>query len=111
MKSRFSVAVLLTAFMALGVFSACKKSEAPAATAPAPEVKTYSSTGVVQGFQSDGKVVVLKHEKIEGLMEGMTMGFELKDPALAKGIQKGDKVSFSLEVSADNMLLSAIKKQ
>src|SRR5262245_35259748 len=108
MKSKFSLAILLAAFTALGLFSACKKAEAPA-TAPAAEMKTYSGTGVVQGFQAEGKVVILKHEKIEGLMEAMTMGFELKDPASAKGLQKGDKVSFSLEVAADNMLLSAIK--
>jgi Cu/Ag efflux protein CusF len=103
---RIALALALSLPLA-GVLASCKKTAAPAAA----EVKTYSSTGVIEGFQSEGKVVILRHQKIEGFMEAMTMGFELKDPALAKGLKKGDKVAFSLEVNDTGALVSVLTKQ
>jgi Cu/Ag efflux protein CusF len=102
--------IVLAAALALplaGLVVGCKKP----APAPAAEVKTYSSIGVIEGFQSEGKVIILKHQKIEGFMDAMTMGFELKDAALGKGFNKGDKVAFSLEVNENGPLVSALKKQ
>lgn len=87
---------------------ACKPAP-PAAAVPA--VRTFEVKGEIQGFQSDNKVIILKHEAIPTLMEGMTMGFELKDPAIAKGYAKGDKVVFTLAVSVDSYLITALKKQ
>jgi Cu/Ag efflux protein CusF len=97
--------VTLGLIASLGLFTACKKA------APAAEAKTYSSTGMVVGFRSEGKVVILKHQKIEGYMEAMTMGFELRDPALGKGLKKGDKVAFSLEENAGGVLVTVLTKQ
>jgi Cu/Ag efflux protein CusF len=91
----FSLAVL-----ALGVFaSGCKKAD-----------KVYQGHGQIMDFQADGKVIVLKHDKIEGLMDGMTMGFELKDPEGAKAFKKGDMVNFGLQVSDDNAIVISLAK-
>lgn len=103
--------LLVIPALALGLaFSAtaCKKAEAPAAEAPA--VRNFPITGEVQGFQADGKVILLKHDKIEGLMDAMTMGFELSDPKLGAGLKKGDKVSGNLAHSADSYIIDALKK-
>lgn len=97
--------------ISLIVLPACKPVPKDAPAAQAPEVKSYPITGIVKGFQSENKVVILQHDKIEGLMEAMTMGFELQDPALAKGLKVGDKVSGTLNVSADAYVLSALAKK
>jgi Cu/Ag efflux protein CusF len=72
--------------------------------------KTYQGHGIVRGFQSDGKVVVLEHQAIPGLMEGMTMGFELADPVAAKGFQVGDTVDFNLSVQGDDWTIESMQK-
>lgn len=109
MRRSFLVPALFMA--ALGLTSAACKPAPKAPEAPAPAVKDYPITGVVKGFQSENKVVILQHDKIEGLMEAMTMGFELKDPALAKGLKVGDKIAGTLEVSADAYVLTALTKK
>ena len=98
----------LLALPVLAVFSSCKKAEAPAAATD--ETKTYTGHGEVLGFQADGRVVILKHDRIVGFMEGMTMGFELKDPAWSKALKKGDIVDFVLEVKGYDPLITKITK-
>ncbi|HXC63533.1 MAG TPA: copper-binding protein [bacterium] len=109
--------------LALGLLSllpACSQPQSAAAgpgQAPTPssaeaqaQAKTYQGHGVIRGFQSDGKVVVLEHQAIPGLMEGMTMGFELADPAAARGFKLGDRVDFNLSVQGDNWTIESMKK-
>jgi Cu/Ag efflux protein CusF len=88
--------------------AACKKAEAPAAAAPATQ--DYAVIGVVQGFQAEGKVIILKHQKIEGLMDAMTMGFELADPAKAKDLKPGDNVHATLTKMDQTYKITAISK-
>ena len=77
---------------------------------PDSETHIYTGHGVIQMFQAEGKVVVLKHDAIVGFMEGMTMGFELKDAAMAKGLEKGDIVDFTLQVKGYDPLIIKIAK-
>ena len=105
MKKHLAVAALAL-FVALGA-AACKKKDAPAAEA----AQSYAVVGVVKGFQADGKVIILDHQKIEGLMDAMTMGFELADPALAKGLKAGDKVTATLSKQNELYKLTALSKQ
>jgi Cu/Ag efflux protein CusF len=88
----------------------CKKAEAPVVPTPVSAPKVYQGHGKIMDFQEYGQVIVLKHDKIEGLMEGMTMGFELKDPALAKVFKRGDMVNFDLQVSDDNATVISLTK-
>lgn len=106
---RFFFAVFLALPFAIGL-SSCKKAEAPAVQAPSTETKSYHGHGEVLGFQADGRVILLKHDKIEGFMDAMTMGFELKDPAAAKVFKKGDRVDFELEVANDSPLITKVTK-
>jgi Cu/Ag efflux protein CusF len=94
--------------LALGLgLTACQK---PAPAAATVETKDYSITGFVRGFQADGKVIILEHQKIEGLMDGMTMGFELADPALGKPFKVGDHVTGTLSHGGDLYKITALKK-
>ena len=99
------VALVLAAGLGL---NACKK----APTAPATPVPgaVFHGHGVVQLFQAEGRIVVLKHEKIEGLMDAMTMGFELKDPAQSKSLKVGDTADFTLEMNGEAPWITDIKK-
>lgn len=95
---------------ALAVLPACKPAPQQQ-PAPSAENKDYPGKGVVTAFQAEGKIIVLKHEAIVGLMEGMTMGFELKDPALAKGFKVGDNVDFVLSKRGDDYKITSLKKR
>lgn len=89
--------------------AACKKAE-EAAAVQAPSA-THEVQGVVKAFREEGKIVVLQHENIPNLMEAMTMPFELADARLGKGFKAGDKVTFTLEVSEDTFLVTALKRR
>jgi protein SCO1/2 len=112
---RMDLALAAIALLAALALPACVKDNAAAAgAAPAPAAasagKDYAGHGVIRGFQSDGKVVVLEHQAIPGLMEGMTMGFELKPVTLAQGFKVGDKVDFTLTVAGDDWAVTGLAK-
>jgi Cu/Ag efflux protein CusF len=112
MKSSYAK-VLALALAGLAFVPACSQSKSAPAPAPASDpstAKTYQGRGVIRGFQSEGKVVVLEHQAIPGLMEGMTMGFELADPAGARGFKLGDRVEFNLSVQGDSWTIVSMKK-
>lgn len=105
--------LLPVALAALALLPACRPgpaSASAAASAPA-EAKTYPATGVVEGFQSQGQVIVIKHEAIPGLMDAMTMAYELRGLSLAAGLKAGDKVDFTLSVKDDDYTVTALKKR
>jgi len=100
-----------------GAAAGAPAGSSPTAAAPGqpsaalPGYRDYPAVGVVKGFQSSGKVIILQHQDIAGLMEGMTMGFELKDPALAAGFKAGDAVDFTLSVKDSDYIVTALKKR
>lgn len=47
----------------------------------------------------DGRTVVVRHEKIPGYMEAMTMPFEVREPKELAGVGAGDKVMFRMRVT------------
>ena len=50
-------------------------------SAPPPVLKEYPMRGVVVKLDDKNKTAVIKHERIEGFMEAMSMEFAVKDPA------------------------------
>jgi len=58
-----------------------------------------SATGsgkIIAIIRAKGEVV-LDHERIEGFMEAMTMGYKVSAPGLIQGLKLGDKVSFTID--------------
>ena len=51
-------------------------------------------TGVVRGVDAAAAKITLEHGDIPGVMEAMTMTFEVADPARLEGIEVGREVSF-----------------
>jgi Cu/Ag efflux protein CusF len=80
---------------------------APATQIAAPEM----ADGEVRRIDPAKGTVLLKHGEIKSInMGAMTMGFKLKDPALAAGLKVGDKVKFAVEQKGDELIVTQIQK-
>jgi protein SCO1/2 len=73
---------------------------APEAHAPANR-QVFEVTGVIQELKPQEKTVVIKHEKIPGYMEAMTMPFRIRETNELGGLQPGDPVAFRMIVTPD----------
>ncbi len=57
-----------------------------------------STEGEVRKVDKEAGKVTLKHGEIKNLdMPGMTMVFQVKDPALLEKVKAGDQVSFTVD--------------
>jgi len=72
--------------------------------------QTFSAQGVVQEVESDGQILVIKHDAIPGYMDAMTMPFKLKGPVAGNGLQRGDEISFQLHVTENESWVDHIQK-
>ena len=79
------------------------------------------STATAQGSAVQGEVrkideaagkVTLKHGPIKnlGMDVGMTMTFRVKDPAMLREVQVGDKVEFEAEQAASGYTVTKMQK-
>ena len=85
------MAVILT------ISTSCRqdKSAAPAA----PSAKTYTVRGEVVSLDPKNHTATLRHERIDGWMEAMTMEFPVKDPEQYAKLAVGDRVNATLYVN------------
>jgi protein SCO1/2 len=63
------------------------------------EPRVFSAHGVVTHVAADRRTVTIRHEAISGYMDAMTMPFKVRDPNELQGLQRGDEVSFHLNVT------------
>lgn len=68
--------------------------------------------GEVRKIDEAAGKVTLKHGPIKnlGMDVGMTMTFRVKDPAMLKGMQVGDKVEFEAENGASGYTVTKMQK-
>ena len=88
-----------SAFAQTGISPASDAAESrvPAALETAPAEMT---AGEVRKVDMETKKITLKHGEIKNLdMPGMTMVFQVKDPAMLDKVKAGDKVRFRAEKS------------
>ena len=65
------------------------------------------SEGEIRKVDMDNKKITLKHGEIKNLdMPGMTMVFQVKDPALLEKAKVGDKVRFKAEKSGGALVVT-----
>ncbi len=72
--------------------------------------KTYRGVGVVEAVNADKRSLKINHEKIEGYMDAMTMDFQTRNPALLGELKPGDRIEFTLEDTANIVVITDIKK-
>jgi Cu(I)/Ag(I) efflux system periplasmic protein CusF len=69
------------------------------------------SKGEIRKIDRESKKVTIKHGEIKSLdMPGMTMVFQVKDPAMLDSVKPGDKVKFSAERSGGAIVVTDIKQ-
>ena len=68
--------------------------------------------GEVRKIDEEAGKVTLKHGPIKnlGMDVGMTMTFRVKDPAMLRQVQVGDKVEFEAEQGASGYTVTKIQK-
>jgi Cu(I)/Ag(I) efflux system periplasmic protein CusF len=111
MKFRLALATAalaaVTAVAAPAIAQHKHGAAAPATQSAAPEM----ADGEVRRIDPAKGTVLLKHGEIKSInMGAMTMGFKLKDPALAAGLKVGDKVKFAVEQKGDELIVTQMQK-
>ena len=85
---------------------------AAAMAASLPVLATTSADaadGEIRKIDMDAKKITIKHGEIKSLdMPGMTMVFQVKDPALLDKVKVGDKVKFMAEKSGGAIVVTDI---
>jgi Cu/Ag efflux protein CusF len=79
------------------------------ATRPGPS--SWTVRGIVRSVIPQLGAVFLTHEAMPGLMEAMTMGFEVENPKLLDGLAPGDPVRFTVRKHGERLVMVAIEKQ
>jgi protein SCO1/2 len=92
-------APLLTTVTLLTALSGCARPEESA------EAKRYELRGTVVSFDKNQRQVIVAHEAVPDLMEGMTMPFTLKDESAYDVMQPGAKIQATLAVSGERSWL------
>ncbi len=76
---------------------------------PAPQVKRYALRGEIVSLDPQNKVATVKHEKIEGWMEAMTMDFPVRDDAGWKRLTPGALITATVFVDGMDYHLGEIQ--
>jgi Cu/Ag efflux protein CusF len=78
----------------------------PAAAASAADM----TEGEIRKVDKDAKKLTIKHGEIKNLdMPGMTMVFQVKEPALLDKVKVGDKVKFRAEKAGSGYVVTVIE--
>ncbi|MEW6703642.1 MAG: copper-binding protein [Pseudomonadota bacterium] len=77
----------------------------------AAETAAASMTeGEVRKVDMDNKKITIKHGEIKNLqMPGMTMVFQVKDPAVLEKVKAGDKIRFNAEKANGAIVVTEIQ--
>ena len=74
------------------------------------QVDASMTDGEVRKVDKEAKKITMKHGEIKNLgMPGMTMVFQVKDPALLDKVKSGDKVRFHAESVNGAIVLTQIE--
>ncbi|MBT9504088.1 MAG: copper-binding protein [Burkholderiaceae bacterium] len=94
--------LIATLTMATGLAGTALAQTAPAAKAAtpaaAPATAADMTDGEIKKVDKSTKKITIKHGEIKNLdMPGMTMVFQVKDPAMLDMVKAGDNVKFKVE--------------
>ncbi len=66
---------------------------------PPAAAKRVTGLGKIIAITTSTGELVLDHERLQGFMDAMTMGYKVSAPKLLDGLKPGDRVSFTLDTS------------
>jgi Cu(I)/Ag(I) efflux system periplasmic protein CusF len=98
--------LLLLAAMLVGAASVHAASHAGAPMGMSADM----AEGEIRKVDMENKKITIKHGEIKNLdMPGMTMVFQVKDPALLDKVKAGDKVRFKAEKAGGAIVVTDIQ--
>jgi len=106
------ILLLIVSFYLLAGFSATGLAQEKAAEATLPQIADSAgmTDGEIRKIDRDNNKITIKHGEIKNLdMPGMTMVFQVKDPAFLDKVKKGDKVIFRAEKSGSAFIITKIQ--
>ena len=71
--------------------------------------KRYQIQGEITGLRAEDRVATIRHEKIEGWMEAMTMDFPIPDAAEYAKLKVGAKIRATVNVNDEGYWLNAVQ--
>ncbi len=81
-----------------------------AATVVAQAATAEMVDGEVRKVDTENKKITVKHGEIKNLqMPGMTMVFQVKDPAMLSAVKVGDKIQFAAEKSGGAIVITQMQ--
>ena len=105
--------LIITAIAAGAAQTAMKPGDAPMAMDSKKEMAAPAgdmTEAEVRKVDMDNKKITLKHGEIKNLdMPGMTMVFQVKDPAMLDKVKAGDKVRFKAEKSNGALVVTDLQ--
>jgi Cu/Ag efflux protein CusF len=96
-------AILLACSFAVLLLAGCGGSK------PAAPAKEYHLQGVVVKLDKQVRTATIKHQKIEGWMEAMTMEFPVRDPKQFEKLSVGEAITATVYVAGDDFWIGNIQ--
>ena len=97
MKSAIAIVVLF-------LLASCQRNPPP------QPIKEYQMNGEVVSLDSAGSTVTVKHGKIDGWMEAMTMEYPVKDQRAFAGLRVGEKIQAKIAVQGMNYWIESVSE-
>ena len=109
--------VATTVLIGASAISFAALAQSTPASAPMGEMKMDKpaaaddmTEGEIRKVDKDTKKITIMHGEIKNLdMPGMTMLFQVKDPAMLDMVKAGDKVKFKAEKAATGIVVTEIQ--
>ena len=111
MKITKSFTILMILSLSLWV-SVCSYAQetVPETNIPAVNTAADMTEGEIRKIDKANNKITIKHGEIRNLdMPGMTMVFQVKDPALLDTVKSGDKVKFRVEKAGGALVIIDIQ--
>jgi len=109
----FPKLIFILMSVSLGLWSsidAFSQEKAAETTLQQPGDSEEMTDGVIRKIDRDNKKITIKHGEIKNLdMPGMTMVFQVKDPAVLDTVKTGDKVKFRAEKAGGSFVVTEIQ--
>ena len=74
-------------------------------------MKQYKLHGEIVRLDSQGNLAIIRHQKIEGWMEAMTMTFPVRSPQDFAGLHANDCIDATVFVQGDSFWIGQIAHQ
>ena len=91
-----------TLVFAVALLAGCQRTPAP------KPVQEFHLKGEVTAIDDKAQTATVKHEKIEGWMEAMTMEYQVKDKQEFQKLKVGDQIQAKVDVQGTDYWIAAV---